>query len=259
MKRAIALSIAGSMLAATSAFAHATLDRTEAPADSFYKAVFGIGHGCDGQPTLRVRVRIPEGITSVKPQPKAGWELTIRREKVPQPLTGTHGVPVTEVVTEVMWSGKLPDDNFDEFLIQVRLPNKAGQTLYFPPSRSARPPWSAGSRFRQQASSGGITPILRRRLRSPPRGIKQVSCSALPMSVVGLGRVKTRRLGRPIEWIFRQIAIRVARILKRGRFRSIWGKRFYSSSSFRRFHTARVNRVGSAMSAACPLYLQQLP
>ena len=132
MKRAIALSIAGSMLAATSAFAHATLDRTEAPADSFYKAVFGIGHGCDGQPTLRVRLRIPEGITSVKPQPKAGWELTIRREKVPQPLTGTHGVPVTEVVTEVMWSGKLPDDNFDEFLIQVRLPNKAGQTLYFP-------------------------------------------------------------------------------------------------------------------------------
>lgn len=132
MKRAIALSIAGSMFAATSAFAHATLDRTEAPADSFYKAVFGIGHGCDGQPTLRVRVRIPEGITSVKPQPKAGWELTIRREKVPQPLTGAHGAPVTEVVTEVMWSGKLPDDNFDEFLIQVRLPNKAGQTLYFP-------------------------------------------------------------------------------------------------------------------------------
>ncbi len=190
MKRAIALSIAGSMLAATSAFAHATLDRTEAPADSFYKAVFGIGHGCDGQPTLRVRVRIPEGITSVKPQPKAGWELTIRREKVPQPLTGTHGVPVTEVVTEVMWSGKLPDDNFDEFLIQVRLPNKAGQTLYFPTVQECETAVERSMRFRQQASSGGIS-ILRRRLRSPPRGIKQVSCSALPMSVVG----QSRRLG----------------------------------------------------------------
>jgi len=45
MKLAITLSIAGSVFAATPLFAHATLDRTEAPADSFYKAVFGIAHG----------------------------------------------------------------------------------------------------------------------------------------------------------------------------------------------------------------------
>jgi uncharacterized protein YcnI len=117
MKLASALSIAGSLFAATPLFAHATLDRTEAPADSFYKAVFGIAHGCDGQPTLRVRVCIPEGVVSVKPQPKAGWELTIRREKLPQPLKDSHGAAIGEIVTEVMWSGKLPDDNFDEFLI----------------------------------------------------------------------------------------------------------------------------------------------
>jgi uncharacterized protein YcnI len=129
----VALAIAGSMLAATSVFAHATLDRPEAPADSFYKAVFGIGHGCDGQPTLRVRVRIPEGITSVKPQPKAGGNSRFgARNFRSLPLAGTPGGTVTEVVTEVMWSGKLPDDNIDEFLIQVRLPNKPGQTLYFP-------------------------------------------------------------------------------------------------------------------------------
>jgi len=132
MKLAIAFTVVGSLFSATPAFAHATLDRPEAPADSFYKAVFGIGHGCDGQATLRVRVRIPEGISSVKPQPKAGWELTIRREKVPQPTTGPHGVAISEAVTEVMWSGNLPDENFEEFLIQVRLPDKAGQTLYFP-------------------------------------------------------------------------------------------------------------------------------
>ena len=42
---------------------------------------------------------------------------------------------ISEAVTEVMWSGNLPDENFEEFLIQVRLPNKAGQTLYFPTVR----------------------------------------------------------------------------------------------------------------------------
>ncbi len=34
-----------------------------------------IPHGCAGEPTLKVRVRIPEGIVAVKPMPKAGWKL----------------------------------------------------------------------------------------------------------------------------------------------------------------------------------------
>jgi len=174
MKRAIAFTVVCSLFSASPAFAHATLDRPEAPADSFYKAVFGIGHGCDGQATLRVRVRIPEGISSVKPQPKAGWELTMRREKLPQPRAGPHGVVISEAITEVMWSGNLPDENFEEFLIQVRLPNASGRTLYFPTVKNARPAWSVGLRFQPRASNDEIIPILPHRSRSRQKTLASV-------------------------------------------------------------------------------------
>lgn len=113
------------------ALAHAVLTPAEAPADSYTKGVIGIGHGCEGSPTLRVRVRIPEGVTSVKPQPKPGWELSIRREKLAKPITDGHGRAITEAVAEVTWTGKLLDENYDEFVMQMRLPDRPGETLYF--------------------------------------------------------------------------------------------------------------------------------
>jgi uncharacterized protein YcnI len=49
-------------LASTRANAHATLERQQAAIGSFYKAVIRVPHGCEGQPTLRVRVQVPEGV-----------------------------------------------------------------------------------------------------------------------------------------------------------------------------------------------------
>src|SRR4051812_16881164 len=119
------------LISAAPAGAHAVLSPLEAPADSYFKATIGVGHGCEGTPTLRLRVRIPEGINGVKPMPKAGWELSIKREQLPQPATEPHGRRITERVSEVTWTGKLLDENFDEFVLQVRLPDTPGQTLYF--------------------------------------------------------------------------------------------------------------------------------
>ena len=112
--------------------AHVTLDRNEAPADSFFNAMVNVPHGCEGSATLKVRVRIPEGVIGVKPQPKAGWELAIRKEKLAQPMVESHGRTITEVVAEVTWTGKLLDENFEQFGIHMRLPNKPNETLYFP-------------------------------------------------------------------------------------------------------------------------------
>jgi uncharacterized protein YcnI len=112
--------------------AHVTLDRNEAPADSFFNAMINVPHGCEGSPTQRVRVRIPEGVIGVKPQPKAGWELAIRKEKLAQPMVESHGRTITEVVAEVTWTGKLLDENFEQFGLHMRLPNKPNETIYFP-------------------------------------------------------------------------------------------------------------------------------
>ena len=120
------------LLAAMPAGAHVTLDRNEAPADSFFNATVNVPHGCEGSPTLKVRVRIPDGVIGVKPQPKSGWELTVRKEKLAQPIVESHGRTISEVVAEVTWTGRLLDENFDQFGIHMRLPNKPGETLYFP-------------------------------------------------------------------------------------------------------------------------------
>jgi len=113
--------------------AHVTLEPAPARADASYKAVLRVPHGCSGSPTRRVRVRIPDGITSVKPQPKAGWSLEVTRSKLVHPLDDGHGGKITEVVSEVSWSGgRLPDDQFDEFAMMLKLPDSAGVTLYFP-------------------------------------------------------------------------------------------------------------------------------
>jgi uncharacterized protein YcnI len=125
--------VASALIAATQpADSHATLDRSEAPADSFFNTFINIPHGCEGSPTLKVRVRIPEGVIGVKPQPKPGWELLVRKEKLAKPIVEGHGRTITEVVVEVTWTGRLPDENFDQFGIHMKLPDKPGETLYFP-------------------------------------------------------------------------------------------------------------------------------
>jgi uncharacterized protein YcnI len=124
--------IAAALLLPASAFAHITLETRQAAAGSPYQAMFDVPHGCAGSATTAISVTIPEGIVGAKPEPKAGWTLTIAHEKLAQPLTGESGRPITERVSAITWrGGPLPDDEFDRFLIVLRLPERTGP-LYFP-------------------------------------------------------------------------------------------------------------------------------
>jgi uncharacterized protein YcnI len=119
--------------AALPAIAHVTLEVPEAAAGSYYKAVFRVSHGCEGSPTVALRVEIPEGVASAKPQPKPGWQVATSKRKLAQPVDLGHGRSATEVVREVAWTGgPLLNDQYDEFVVQLRLPATPGQTLYFP-------------------------------------------------------------------------------------------------------------------------------
>ncbi len=115
------------------AFAHATLEVQEAPVGSTYKAVLRVPHGCEGEATLKVRIKIPEGVIAVKPMPKAGWTL----ETVKGPYAKTYdyyGTPTSEGVTEIVWTGELLDEHYDEFVFRGRLTEglPVGETLFFP-------------------------------------------------------------------------------------------------------------------------------
>jgi periplasmic copper chaperone A len=130
MRARLALALLAGLLARP-AMAHVTLDRTEAPADSYVRLAIRVPHGCAGAATTGIRLALPEGLTSVKPAPKPGWALTILPGE-PVPGRGEHGAAAT-TVREIAWrGGPLPDDQYDEFLLMVRTPDRPGQTLLFP-------------------------------------------------------------------------------------------------------------------------------
>ena len=117
----------------TAAAAHATLEVEEAPINSTYKAVMRVPHGCEGEATKRLRIQIPEGMIAVKPMPKAGWTL----ETVTGPYARSYslwGSEVREGVREIVWTGELLDEHYDEFVFRGRLTDvfEPGTTLYIP-------------------------------------------------------------------------------------------------------------------------------
>lgn len=126
------LAIVGSLLA-FGAQAHVTIEAKEAVAGSTQKIVLRVPHGCEGKPTNVVRVKIPEGMLSVKSQPKAGWTLTQIKAPLATPVSDGHGGSITEGVTEVVWSGgELLDDQYDEFVLRGAMPKTPDTLVYFP-------------------------------------------------------------------------------------------------------------------------------
>lgn len=133
MFRPIILAVPLLALLAPVAYSHATLEVQEARVNSTYKAVLRVPHGCEGSPTLKVRVRIPEGVIAVKPMPKAGWELETVKGKYGKTYD-YYGTPMSEGVVEIVWTGRLLDEHYDEFVFRGRLTDslQAGGMLYFP-------------------------------------------------------------------------------------------------------------------------------
>lgn len=95
------------------AMAHVVAQPNMAIAGVSFTAGFLVAHGCVGSPTIALRIKIPEGVTAVKPLPKEGWTLT-------------------EVAGEIAWrGGPLPSKSHETFGIALKLPNTPGRTLYF--------------------------------------------------------------------------------------------------------------------------------
>ncbi|HJE22799.1 MAG TPA: DUF1775 domain-containing protein [Methylorubrum populi] len=132
-RAALPLVLIGPAFIGTAA-AHAVLERKEASPNAAYRGVVQIMHGCDGRPTTRVSVTIPEGVTGAKPMPKPGWEIATVKSAYARSYPSFHG-QVSEGVTRITWSGgSLPDDQVDEFTFFARVSDSfaPGATIYFP-------------------------------------------------------------------------------------------------------------------------------
>lgn len=115
------------------ALAHATLQTAEVQNDSTYRAVLKVPHGCDGKATNEVRIKLPEGFISAQPMPKAGWETEIIKGDYAKTYSN-HGKDVSSGAVEIRWKGgDLPDDFFDEFVVQGKVTGfDKDTTIYFP-------------------------------------------------------------------------------------------------------------------------------
>jgi periplasmic copper chaperone A len=122
------------ILAAGAAQAHVTLEQPRATAESSYKAVLRVGHGCEGTATHTLTVRLPAGFRGAKPMPKPGWTLSIARAALAQPYE-SHGRKVTDDVVEISWKAAsreawLADAHYDEFVLRGQVPAAPGQATF---------------------------------------------------------------------------------------------------------------------------------
>lgn len=107
-------------LGTASAHAHATLEQEKVAQGATAKFTVRIGHGCEGEATLKVRVAIPGGMIAVKPMPKADWTLETVIAPYQKPYQYFEST-LTEGVQEIIWTGELPDEWYDEFVFRGRV------------------------------------------------------------------------------------------------------------------------------------------
>ncbi|MDR9808481.1 YcnI family copper-binding membrane protein [Rhizobium hidalgonense] len=119
MIKKLMLSTVVAVCSASVANAHVTLEQSQGTSGKAYKAVLRVGHGCEGKSTIKIRVKVPEGLLSAKPMPKSGW--TVEKVKATYEKSyDLYGKPVKEGVSEIVWSGgSLADDEYDEFVFRA--------------------------------------------------------------------------------------------------------------------------------------------
>ncbi|MET0284485.1 MAG: DUF1775 domain-containing protein [Polyangiales bacterium] len=132
MKNGLSALIAAglTLLVGGTASAHISVDAT-GTADATTVATFGVGHGCEGFDTLSIEVKIPAGVTSVRPL-----------------FGGAFGKPVvnkdaTGAVASVKWTKadvETADTNYYPLQIRMKLPNTPFATVFFPTTQVCRDP-----------------------------------------------------------------------------------------------------------------------
>lgn len=99
------------------AYAHVTVAPSSVPADSFQTLAVRVPTERD-EPTVKVRVEFPAGLTVSRFQPKPGWTREVEQDSQKR-------------ITAVTWSGgKIMPGEFDEFILMARTPKEPGKLAF---------------------------------------------------------------------------------------------------------------------------------
>ncbi len=117
---------------ASSARAHIIIEDMQGRAGYNEMFTLIVPHGCGGEPTTAIRLKVPEGIKFAVPHAGDGWDVEIKTRKTDKPMMSEGGRPITEVADEIVWSGNtLPSDQIGLFKFMAGLPSTPGKVLYF--------------------------------------------------------------------------------------------------------------------------------
>jgi uncharacterized protein YcnI len=139
-RRALTRPAAAAVIAAVAlglgspALAHMTTFPAEAPAGGYATVYFQVPHGCDGEATSQVAVKLTDAISSVKPEMVPGWTASVTNAPLDQPFE-SYGQQITEYVDTVTWNATgdpLPDGQFMRFGLVMKVPDLAGEDLVLP-------------------------------------------------------------------------------------------------------------------------------
>ena len=121
-------------LVAAPAGAHVSGTPSETAAGSFTVLTMSVPHGCDGSPTTKVEIQVPESVLSVTPTRNPYYDLEANIQELDEPVTDAHGNEVTERTASIVYTADdpLPEGQRDAFELTFQVPDAAGETLAFP-------------------------------------------------------------------------------------------------------------------------------
>jgi uncharacterized protein YcnI len=119
---------------AAPASAHVTATPSTAAAGAYTVVTFSVGHGCEGSPTTRIEIQVPESVLVVTPTRNPYYEVEKRMVDLEDPVADAHGNEVTERVGSIVYTADtpLPEGQRDTFELSLQLPDTEGETLTFP-------------------------------------------------------------------------------------------------------------------------------
>ena len=99
---AIALSLAAP------AGAHVTATPSTAAAGAYTVVTFSVGHGCEGSPTTKIEIQVPESVLSVTPSRNPFYDVEKTIETLDEPVADAHGNEVTERTASIVYTASTP-------------------------------------------------------------------------------------------------------------------------------------------------------
>ncbi len=116
------------------ASAHVTGTPSDATAGAFTILTMSVPHGCDGSPTTKVEIQIPESVLSVTPTRNPLYDVKATIVQLDEPVTDAHGNEITERTASVVYTANtpLPEGQRDTFELSFQVPDAEGEMLAFP-------------------------------------------------------------------------------------------------------------------------------